>query len=48
MQNTKNIFTAFVSTNSICQGEQVGILWPEIYKNNFSSRQFQTFQNQTA
>ena len=23
---------AFVSTNSICQGEQVGILWPEIYK----------------
>ena len=23
---------AFVTTNSICQGEQVGILWPEIYK----------------
>lgn len=23
---------AFVSTNSICQGEQVGVLWPEIYK----------------
>ena len=22
---------AFVTTNSICQGEQVGILWPEIY-----------------
>jgi type II restriction/modification system DNA methylase subunit YeeA len=22
---------AFVSTNSICQGEQVGVLWPEIY-----------------
>lgn len=25
---------AFVSTNSICQGEQVGMLWPYIYKNN--------------
>jgi hypothetical protein len=24
--------SAFVSTNSICQGEQVGILWPEIFK----------------
>ena len=23
---------AFVSTNSICQGEQVSLLWPEIYK----------------
>ena len=23
---------AFVTTNSICQGEQVGVLWPEIYK----------------
>jgi type II restriction/modification system DNA methylase subunit YeeA len=22
---------AFVTTNSVCQGEQVGILWPEIY-----------------
>ncbi|MFU8830151.1 MAG: DNA methyltransferase, partial [Phycisphaerales bacterium] len=25
-----NASVAFVSTNSICQGEQVGILWPEI------------------
>lgn len=25
---------AFVSTNSICQGEQVGIIWPEIFKMN--------------
>jgi hypothetical protein len=25
---------AFVSTNSICQGEQVPIIWPLIYKNN--------------
>lgn len=25
---------AFVSTNSICQGEQVGVLWPEILKRD--------------
>ena len=31
--NSKSCF-AFVSTNSICQGEQVGMLWPYIYKNN--------------
>lgn len=24
---------AFVSTNSICQGEQIGLLWPHIYEN---------------
>ena len=29
---------AFVSTNSICQGEQVGVLWPEIYKRNVAIR----------
>ena len=29
IQNT-NIEVAFVSTNSICQGEQVPILWPEL------------------
>ncbi len=28
---------AFVSTNSICQGEQVGILWNELY-NKFKSK----------
>lgn len=27
---------AFVSTNSICQGEQVGVLWPEIFKRDVS------------
>lgn len=27
---------AFVSTNSICQGEQVGVLWPEIYRFNLN------------
>ena len=25
---------AFVSTNSICQGEQVALLWPSIFNNN--------------
>jgi type I restriction-modification system DNA methylase subunit len=32
IQNT-NIRCAFVSTNSISQGEQVGILWQELYSN---------------
>jgi hypothetical protein len=27
---------AFVSTNSICQGTQVSLLWPELLKNNIS------------
>ena len=31
MQNT-NIKTAFVSTNSVIQGEQAGILWPELFR----------------
>lgn len=31
MQGT-DIKTAFVSTNSIVQGEQVGILWPELFQ----------------
>lgn len=33
IENTKSTY-AFVSTNSICQGEQVGILWPLILKHN--------------
>lgn len=32
IQNT-NIKVAFVSTNSIAQGEQVGILWKELFEN---------------
>nr|WP_299416630.1 DNA methyltransferase [uncultured Emticicia sp.] len=32
--NSGNINFAFVSTNSICQGEQVSLLWPLILKNN--------------
>lgn len=30
-----NAQLAFVSTNSICQGEQVGLLWPKILNLNF-------------
>ncbi len=34
MKNT-SIRTAFVSTNSICQGEQVAILWKDIFAQGF-------------
>lgn len=30
-----NTISAFVSTNSICQGQQVPILWPLIFKNGY-------------
>lgn len=30
----KNAQIALVSTNSICQGEQVGLLWPHIFNQN--------------
>lgn len=36
-RHTKGSF-AFVSTNSICQGEQVPILWPIIYENRMDIR----------
>lgn len=36
--NTEGIKCAFVSTNSICQGEQVGILWPFIFSKNIEIR----------
>ena len=43
IQNS-NIKVAFVSTNSITQGEQVGILWPELFrfgiKIHFAHRTF--------
>ena len=29
-----NAKACFISTNSICQGEQVGMLWPKIFDNN--------------
>ncbi len=33
VENTKHSLSCFVSTNSICQGEHVSLLWPEILKN---------------
>ena len=33
IRNSKNSF-AFVSTNSLCQGEQVAILWPSLLANS--------------
>lgn len=30
----RNVQSAFVSTNSICQGEQVSMLWPLIFERN--------------
>lgn len=45
MALSPTIRSAFVSTNSICQGEQVGILWPKLLdsgiKINFAHRTFQ-------
>jgi len=45
MKQNRNIETAFVSTNSISQGEQVGVLWAELYQQNcrinFAHRTFQ-------
>lgn len=35
IKNTKSKY-AFVSTNSICQGEQVGVLWPQILKKGLN------------
>lgn len=45
MANAKHVKTAFVSTNSITQGEQVGILWTAIWAQkveiSFAHRTFQ-------
>lgn len=35
-QGNRSIRFAFVATNSISQGEQAGILWPELFKRGFS------------
>lgn len=41
----KEIEFAFVSTNSICQGEQAGILWPQMFADGISIRfAHRTFQ----
>lgn len=34
INGSDKIKLAFVSTNSICQGEQVALLWPKVFKNN--------------
>jgi len=45
MADNPAIRTAFVSTNSITQGEQVGVLWPDLFlrgvKIHFAHRTFQ-------
>lgn len=45
MADNPNIKAAFVSTNSITQGEQVGVLWPDLFKRgvkiHFAHRTFQ-------
>ncbi len=45
MQDNPAIQAAFVSTNSITQGEQVGVLWPDLLKRgikiHFAHRTFQ-------
>ena len=45
MESNPEVRTAFVSTNSITQGEQVGVLWPSLQqrgvKINFAHRTFQ-------
>ena len=44
MHSNKNIHAAFVSTNSICQGEQVASLWEPLFNDgviiNFAHRTF--------
>jgi hypothetical protein len=45
MEDNSSIHTAFVSTNSITQGEQTGVLWPDLFSHgvriNFAHRTFQ-------
>lgn len=45
MADNQDIKTAFVSTNSITQGEQVGVLWPDLLRRgvkiHFAHRTFQ-------
>ncbi|HNW92331.1 MAG TPA: class I SAM-dependent DNA methyltransferase [bacterium] len=45
MSQNKKVTAAFVSTNSISQGEQVGVLWPGLYarglKIHYAHRTFQ-------
>ena len=45
MQANPQMACALVSTNSICQGEQVGVLWPHLLglgmRIQFAHRTFQ-------
>lgn len=43
IKNSTSSF-AFVSTNSICQGEQVAILWPELLKHGHISFAYSSFK----
>lgn len=44
-RKNKLIEVAFVSTNSICQGEQAGILWPQMFADGITIRfAHRTFQ----
>lgn len=46
MKTTPSVKTALVSTNSVAQGEQVGVLWKELFQNYNVKIQFahQTFK----
>lgn len=52
IQYHKNSKAAFVSTNSICQGEQIGLLWPNIFEKNidiaFAHQSFKWANNAKA
>lgn len=48
---TKNVHVAFVATNSICQGESVGILWKQLAQHGYCiefARKTFTWDSQTT
>ncbi|HIF9249538.1 TPA: class I SAM-dependent DNA methyltransferase [Photobacterium damselae] len=49
IENSPNSYYAFVSTNSICQGDSVGLLWPNIVNRgleiSFAHRSFKWSNN---
>ncbi len=40
IKENRDLRVAFVSTNSICQGEQVSVLWKYILEDNFCKIDF--------
>jgi type II restriction/modification system DNA methylase subunit YeeA len=52
IEKNSNAKAAFVSTNSICQGEQIGLLWPYIFSKNvdidFAHQSFKWANNAKA